>query len=238
MKTFDELTDEEVLALTSEEVQRYIDRESAEAGIPLLVPPGPKPDASALQPDLLLFSVGGLYFSNRQDALRVLDTLAVCPSRHDLSYVSGPSYQQKGTPSDNDLSIAEIRVLSEQTANNRAAAIAESERAKKQWEIRNSAYQSAQIKRRQIAEEITERRARLQDREIERIQVREQHARYLDLADGNRRTAARFLLAALPKAKMLCPELFEFRADEPADVPLSSKRYYQPAEEVAAGDEL
>ncbi len=230
MKNFDDLTDEEVLALSDDDVQRYIDRECAEAGIPLLDHPGPKPDDSPLAGDLKTFEVSGVFFTDKMEAMEICDAINKCASRVSIGYVSGPSYQKKAAPADANVAITETMVLSEAAANNRAAAIAAAERRKKDYEARLVAFNNAGYSRNRIADEITGRVEAVAGKERLKADVRRQHEKYLELAEGNRRTAARFLLAAIKNARELCPELFTFTNNDPADYPLSSKRHYVPDE--------
>lgn len=236
-KNFDDLTEEELLALAPDDVQRYIDRESAEAGIPLVEDPGPEPDKAEIAGDLKIFSVGGLTFTDRFDALAAMDKIAVLKSRVDLGYISGPSYKQMAVRP-GELEIREGLVFQEQTADARAAVIADHEQRKAAWDKRRRAYESARSRRLTIQNEITQRVREARQKQWQRDDVRRTFAKYLDLAEGNRRTAGRLVLAAHHDAKELCPDLFTFTTNDPDDFPLSGKRHYINADEEAGTIEV
>jgi len=230
-KNFDDLTEEELLALAPEDVQRYIDREAAEAGIPLVEDPGPEPDKAEIAGDLKIFSVGGLTFTDRFDALAAMDKIAVLKSRVDLGYISGPSYKQMAVRP-GELEVREAMVFQEQTADARAAVIADHERRKSAWDKKRRTYENARLRRTTIQSEITQRVVEAQEKQWQRDDVRRQFAKYLDLAEGNRRTAGRLVRALYPNAQELCPELYTFSNNDPEDFPLSAKRHYVNSDET------
>lgn len=230
-KNFDDLTEEELLALAPEDVQRYIDREAAEAGIPLVEDPGPEPDKAEIAGDLKIYTVAGVSFTDRGEAFRAMDAINALKSRVDLGYISGPSYKQMAVRP-GALEVREAMVFQEQTADARAAVIADHERRKGAWDKKRRTYENARVRRSNIQSEITQRVVEAQEKQWQRDDVRRQFAKYLDLAEGNRRTAGRLLLALYSNARELCPDLFTFGTNDPEDFPLSAKRHYVNSDET------
>jgi len=77
MKRFIDLTDQELIALTEESIQYYIDLACAEQGVPLRPQP-PEPLSPAPEvPNVIMYGFGSLWFETQQAALDVLNTMAM-----------------------------------------------------------------------------------------------------------------------------------------------------------------
>jgi hypothetical protein len=88
MKTIDELTKEEVNALTDEQVQRFIDIACMEAGA-LLLPPMPvQPDIHRPETDQWVYEVGGFNITTLEGAMVIVEALTKVRIVY-LGWVSG-----------------------------------------------------------------------------------------------------------------------------------------------------
>ena len=206
-RRFDDLNDAEVLALDHDGVGRWIDIECACEGVPLLPPEPTEPAAPLMTPDVTVFNVGNLYFANADEATRIAE-LAMSFPRHELNYVSGPRYEKRVGPA-SDVLVSPQRAYS---VKHWEEVKDEAERyttAKATYDHLKTDFDKAVKLRERIAESVREHVERVQDAERERQQMRLNLARYLDLADGDREIAVKFLKAAYPDAATVLPELAE-----------------------------
>jgi ElaB/YqjD/DUF883 family membrane-anchored ribosome-binding protein len=201
MKNFDDLTNEELTNLSSDEVNYYIDVECAEQGIKLLPPGGPptKPDKGTTADDLELWQVADNYFRDREDAERVSAAIAASKSRVTLDYISGPSYRKKAVPAtDSVSSINMIRVLSQERAAELSALIDEQERVLGEYNKRSTEYEKIVRERRNVVNSIRERIEKAAQKVRRKEELSRIAARYVELANGDKFMAARFLRRAEP----------------------------------------
>lgn len=206
MKTFDELTDAEVLALTDAEIERYIDLECARAGVPLLPPePGPEPEKPQADKDVTLYEVGGHSFREQEQALRVA---AAINSEHpvETKYASGPGYQRiVGGPAD-EATVTTSSYFSRERWDAVGAELIAYEEAKQQWERERDEYRKAVSRRNSTVEWVVDRISTVREGERQRERYANLYLRYLGLADGDEVVARKFLLDAEPEAAKYLPE--------------------------------
>jgi hypothetical protein len=201
MKSFHDLTDAEVLALTPAEVERYIDVECAQQGVPLLPPEpiepeyDPEPEA-----DVIVFSISGVSYSfTDRDAAVAIAAAVSGANRVDTAGTPArispvPSYYEDAGE------LKEKRVLSE-AAYVTARAVIEGNQAKKDcYEEAVKEFKNARTRRAEVAEEVYERRREVTDKAARKTFLDTQYARYLDLAGGDSAVATRFLIDAYPDA--------------------------------------
>lgn len=209
VKRFEDLTDEEILALTEDEIRLHIDYECAVAGAPLLPPePGPAPEKPKAEPDVEVFTVGDINFKTIEEANEVA-RLANGLDRYALAYVSGPGYEKKVTPDRDDVTIETSRHYSPERYEEVRDDLDAYQEAKREHFWRQTAYRDAERERQQVRDWIRERVSDVRQTEAERQDMRARFERYLDIADGDRATARRFLSEAHPEARELLPHLWE-----------------------------
>lgn len=207
MRSFEDLSDAEVLALSDEQVNRYVDLACAEAGVPLMPPLPVEPMPITLTPDVSIYIVGDFCFYNSDDAFRVAE-LVNSLRRCTLQYVSGPRYERVVRPAEGELIVTPSKNFSVENwdrVKNDANRYTEQ---KKAYDLELAEYNKTSKARTDIAESIHERRGRVLADERRRQTLRAHFERYLTLADGNREIAARFLQAAHSDAPVLLPDLF------------------------------
>jgi hypothetical protein len=203
---FDDLTDDEVLLLTSTEIQEWIDLECAEAGVPLLPERPVEPMDVRVTPDVTVFGLAGMHFENQDDAnaaLAFLDGL----KRVEVGYVHGPRFEQTFKGPAGPLSITPLRVFT-LPAWNQIAAVANAAAVKKtEYNAAFAEYDKIERARKATIDGIQNRFTEIHRRERAREAMRGHFSRYMTLAKGNRVTAIRFLKDAYPSAGELLPEL-------------------------------
>lgn len=220
MKAFDELTDAEVLALNEEQVQFYIDRECAEAGIPLVPPDAPTPpEKQAPAPDVTAYKVTdtGILLTDMQEAERLRDLLNSLKTRGKDGY-SWPSYRSYFKPHDTTelAAIEPVRIHSEARAAQVKHELDAHAAASEEYKKASAEYDKNINRREEVAKSIYARRREVSRADRRRQELLREFDRYLPLADGNRTVAARFLGRAHGDASELLPDLFVGLDVEPA----------------------
>lgn len=208
MKTFDELTDEEVLALTDEQVERYIDLACAEEGVPLFVaaPEPPAPSAAAVG-DVTLYKVADVLFVNRDDAETVAGLISSAP-RMDSHFVGTDYSMRVVRPFDREEEVGTVKFFSDARWAAVRDQVQKDKAAKEEFDKQSKAHQAAVRARREAAEPIRERIERVWEEHRERERIGRVFDQYLKLADGDRAVALRFLQKVEQRSAETRPDLF------------------------------
>lgn len=207
MKSFDELSNPEILALNEVEIETYIDLACAEAGVPFVPPVPTEPIQPKAEPDLSLFkiSVSGTYgcllVKDGEVASQILDALART-AVYELEYtghvVDVNAVKQIAPGSYNYPKIETIQALSSANYTSCKQALEVHTAAKKKYDDEKKEYDRAVSLRADIASEIREKQyTAIADRDL-RNRLRGDFQRYLELADGNAEIAERFFKKAYP----------------------------------------
>jgi hypothetical protein len=220
---FEQLTDEEVLLLTAQQIEEWIDIECANAGVPLLPERPVEPfENTKITPNETAYECGGQHYATMEDAQEA-SLFLDGRRRVEVGYVPGPRYERmlKGLAS--AATITPVRCFTpEHWASVALAANAFAEK-KAAYDEAFREYHDAEVKRKPIIERIRERVSALAVKEQRRERMRGHFYRYLTLAKGNRVTAVRFLKDAYPNASELLPEI-----DEPvigSDAAIQPRQY-------------
>lgn len=215
MKSFDSLTEQELVALDEDAIQRYIDYACAENGVPLPSLP-PAPATVDYTPDVTVYSVGHwLHFRSAEQAARVLDAIGEAnPFEMDyLNVPTGVTSHALTARRSSSLVVTPIQAFSTERAAALKEALAGAKRAEDIYQKARKAYDSAVSERESYADDIRGKVADAWERHNDREARRRDYERYLSLADGDTRIAARFLANAHHDARTLLPELFDFPRD-------------------------
>lgn len=199
MKDFTDLTDAELVAL--------------DPALPAL------PDTAPRKPDMVSYVLGGWEFSDRADALRVLEVLHTCTS-YGVTGLVGRDYNSgwKWIPKDvTEITISERPCFREETAARFGVEMDRRAQEKTAYDKAKAEYDSIDRSRTIIRDEMTTRLLSVLAVEARRGRLRAEFQRYLELAEGRRRVAARFLASAHKDAPTLVPELFQFTVADPPD---------------------
>ena len=228
MKPFEKLTDAEVNALDSETIERYIDLECAEQGVPF-VPPVPVRPAKVneSQPDTTLHLVGGIAFGLLEDAERIAGEIAKC-DRWETKYENyAGQYRSLYKPTFEPVIVTTQRVVTAAAVLSLGVSEAKATEAREAFQRASEEFNDISGRRAAIAVEIHQRVGVARTNEMTRANYQRAHTKYLDLAGGRRDVAARFFENAYPDARTILPEAFEdLFATMPA-VPVPTTREYE-----------
>lgn len=198
MQRLNELTERELVALTQEELDRFVDYECALAGVPLLPKaPGPKPVSQLPPADLKVYEVGGMLTLDSDHAARILEAMTSAPMFRET--YKGSDYNTKYAKSisqDDEYYMPSVKprmIYSEGLYDTLASRIAEHKSQHNAWSKVNDEYSKA-LKAREATRDacyelVNDAKARVQYKEA----LREHFAKYLSLAEGNRGIALNFL---------------------------------------------
>lgn len=218
MQRFDDLSDEEVLALTPEQIERWVDIECAIAGAPLEPEhPGTKPEESTAAPDRKTYVVEGMHFDTMEDAEAVANAINSVPC-FTLNYAEGGGYRNQVVDRAEPVSVSTAVNWSVDGWNKSRGEVASANKAISEWDRAKQAYDKAMKARRAEVAWIYERIERLGELEQDRQSALRDFNRYLDLANGDDATARRFFQAARPDDMKHLPDAApEAATEEHAD---------------------
>jgi hypothetical protein len=207
MKTVNDLTESELVALSDEELERYIDIECAERGVPML-PPEPIPPSEPFIPyDVIAYTVAHFDFQNREDAEAVAAIINGKPrARYESTY---PHYEQRfvGWSVQERAHVEEKPILS--TAQQMATKAEREKHAadKKAYDEQYTEYRKILGDRSDVGDEVRERRWTALRSHRDRDENRARFAHYMTMADGNRSIAYRFFEKSYGHELVKYPEL-------------------------------
>lgn len=206
-KPFENLTDNEILALTEEDIAHYVDLACAEAGVPLLPPdPGPSPDLPpAPAPDLVMWQVSSETFEDREHAQAFADAGNKGQRlRLDLDY--NTYCRMASGELATTLEVSRIEVYGTRTWDAAKLAVVARNNAKQAHAEARANFARAAVERRDVAATVTGRVAQAQADQRNRDWCGAELRRYVELANGDEAVARRFLLRARPDVeKYLSP---------------------------------
>jgi len=224
MKTVNDLTDSELVALTETELENLIDIACAEKGIALLPPEPVPPQEPTIPYDIVAYVVAYHEFEHREDAEAVAAIINGKPrAKYESSY---PRYENHfvGWSIQDRVHVEEKSILSlpQQLATK---AVREKYKTDKQaYDKQYEEYRKILGEREEVGYEVRQRHWNAQKRQHERERHRANFAHYLKMAGGDQSIAFRFFDSAYHSALIDFPEL---RAE--FDPPR-----YEPAVEAAA----
>jgi hypothetical protein len=221
MREFQDYTDEEVLALTDDDVKGILDLQCAIEGVKLLELPEYVEEKDVPR-DKAVWEIAGIYFERKEDAenvLAILNDVPLLNIDYDFSY---EHKYAKSMLNDRCPMMSEVRVFSEGQYHKLKEELKIVKAKKEVYSKLKKEYDEARRQREEIAEPIWERIHNLR-REQRRLQdMREEFARYLDLADQSETIAMNFLRRAhnIPNelAEELVPGYFGTEGADPKTV--------------------
>lgn len=218
MRAFDTLTEQELVALSEEDIQRYIDYACAENGVPLLPALIPEPPSNPVpETDEIAYAVGRSYSTDivclkSSDAQELADFLNRIQTV-ELQYVPGPTTDRVIDVRRGPYVVTPTPCYSAALGATIRPALADAERAKKVYDAAKKDYDRAVAEREGTASEIRDKVSDAWEVHNRRESRRRDFARYLQLADGKQDIAARFLLNAHHDSRELLPELYPVEAE-------------------------
>jgi hypothetical protein len=237
MKAFEELTDDELTALSEATIQRYIDLFCAEEGIPLLPEQAPTaPNKRAIEPDQIGYLMS-IWFVHERDAITIANKAAELP-RVTKEYKSVPgkgyhsTYRFEPIASGSAVTVMPDKAYSLDQFAKCGEQIAEFESEKQQYADARAEYDKAVEQRQRASLKFRERIRAASSTINQRRRYQATFDRYLDLAEQNRRTACRFMVNTHPDAPDIIPDAF--RPDEQGPIVIVGKRAYESEAESEA----
>jgi len=198
MKTFEELTNHEISELTDEQIKHYCDLACAEFGAPLMPPRPGKPEPVEIEGESHLVEIGNWYFSP-DDGAKVMSVLASV-TIHKRENWDKPYYCKIVTASDYDYpKMAGVAMLTAEQYDRHREELVKYREAVTQYESDRKAFDEAVKKRGEATDWIYKKLREARDDVSYRTTRIADFNEYFKLADGNRKTAIRFLLKAYPR---------------------------------------
>lgn len=199
MKRYTELTDEELLALTSEQIEELIDVECMLEGVAFLPEEPVPPESISVGPDLTVYIVGGEKFKCKPDAQRVADLMNSL-LRFESYYLSGrydydgPQGVKPATEPTDTISIREERYWSPELYSKYKTVLAAHKEAVKRYDKARKEYDGIAAERASITAKVNEAISAAFEKKANREEVERLFARYLSLSGGDRKQALSFYL--------------------------------------------
>lgn len=208
MKRLDEFTDEELLGLTTAQIEAIIDRECAEEGVLL---PGDRPvqpvTPPGLQPDVPIYMVPEARFTNPEDATKLVAFIKALESRTGWRYNFGAGYSKIAEPAPEDIAIGQESLFSAEQWAQRGTAVEVHSRATEAFKKDLKRWEDGTADRKRAADAVYRRVEQASADRRRRERMEQLWKRYVELADGDTRLAWKFLIAANPDAADVIPEL-------------------------------
>lgn len=223
MKRIFDLSKAELVALTTEEVNRYIDVECAIESIPLLPAKPVEPSIVKPSPDTTIYTIGDFNFLDVSQAQAVVDLIQTLDP-YATEYVGTSTFGYALTIKEKDkshLAIGSSSVYAQDYWNEVKDQVAAHAKSKKEYDDAQSEYKSIEKERKEIEDRVWER---VNDAQAEASRIKslkEKFERYIDLADGDKHMAWKFLTNADPGALVRADEIFP-EHDEPKDANASA----------------
>jgi len=201
VKNFDDLSTEEMAALTPEQVSHYIDVECLEQGIPLADIEEDKPVVEYPAKTEVFFRVGGMVFKHEADAMTVA-SFETMNDRYESDIGYGSEVRWYEPHDDGDYGRPKIEAVKAPT---RAAVLAGGAKLRAQlaaleaWKKREKTSDDNAKKRSAVASEVWSvvNKASATLSMWERLATT--FVKYLDVAGGDREIALRFMRTAHPQ---------------------------------------
>jgi hypothetical protein len=198
MKRFIDLTDQELVALTEESVQYYIDLACAEQGVPLRPqPPGllsPAPEV----PTAVMYGFGSLWFETQQAALDVLDTVAKYQLYADHGYDLSSRFEPIDPGTYSYPTISTRTQPLQEDYERYAADIQQYSVLKEAWKNATQEYTRAKDTYDKAAYPILSKISNAKQRQQELVNMCNIFEKYLTLANDDKSVAWNFFINAYP----------------------------------------
>lgn len=209
MTKITDMTRDEIVALSEQDLQRMMDYECAENGIALLPLPV-KPVTENFDPDQKYYEIGDMCFVTLSDAERVMEALSGVQVFKD-DYDSSVGYEHKFlAPETGRNEIVPRTCFSAELFDRIRVQLARQKELTEQYEKDIKLYQKAQHAREDTCAYILEAYNKANEEARYEQMIRGKFEQYLTLADGNRILAMHFLrkVETVPQelAEELAPE--------------------------------
>lgn len=197
MKRINELSRDELVALTGEQIERYVDIECAEEGVALLPPAPVEPEKNAPEPDIECWTVPTVTFRDRAHALEVIELInqlsRVIPDPIGGWRYGYDSYYTPVDPGeDRQIEPKLERMWSPAHFDAARVVVDAAKRERDAYTKAKDEYRKAVDARAEISKRVREVVNSAHSEVWEEDNVRREFARYVEIADGDKDTALRF----------------------------------------------
>jgi len=196
MRRYMDLTEQEVLDLTGEEINHYIDIECAVEGKPLLPPLPEPPGKPPAGPDEIWYVIQGLsgsiLFPSSKALSCVIEAIMECGAQHKV-YLPNGDYSAFRVEPLSHLVIEPIPVFSEEAWAERAKDSASYQERQKLYERLKANYDEVVEAREPIVNNVVDYFNTIIAHHAKKNEIRETFKRYLELADNDAEIAMNFM---------------------------------------------
>jgi hypothetical protein len=205
MQRIFELTKAHLMALSNEQIDRFIDVECLLDGVPLVPSDRPvAPEVVKPEPDTEFWTVGSFHFADERQAMVILNELR-------RSTLIGKSYRNGGggescyviepLSSYSAPSVTAERAFSQERWDEVSKQVEEYGRAMAVYKERKSEYDSACKKREEASSRVWNYVDSIRTLAMKRCRLKDEFARYVVLASGEKEMAWNFFAVAYPEAR-------------------------------------
>lgn len=202
MTRISEMNDEQLLALTDDEISKLIDYECALQGVPFLPPhPGTMPVKPDTGKKITCYSINNVIVMDMKQAVKILEAINACElftttyqgSDYNNQYLERLTCESYSYPK-----IETKEYIGAEQWDKVKADMTIYTKNKKQWDEINKAYTDALKERANITEEAYGYISDARNKRDAQDSLRSEFSRYLELAEDNPTVAMNFLVKARP----------------------------------------
>ena len=194
MAWINELTDQEIMKLTDDDVIAMVRRKCAEEGVKILQQPE-EPTPFQIQPELTFFVVAGHYFENAADAEATVLTL-VKSYEEAYDYAVGYSHKYPKKIESRSIEIETKRLFSKKQLDTFKDELTAHKEAESRYSELQSEWKEAQGHRNEFADEIWDKVREVRAKYDKLNNMRQQYADYVKIANGDEQLAWQFFVKA------------------------------------------
>jgi hypothetical protein len=210
VKRYTELTEDELAALTNEQVESYVDLECAMEKIPFLPVLPEAPVKPNMNPGIPMYKVFSVVLKTQEDANRIFDVVNSCSVYKIEGYGNQPKVATQIAVGDYDYPKIEIVHITDPNSINEFNKVMSSYNIDKDaYEKMYEEYSEIKKERNKVSDKVSDAVTSARASVKKKSTYRETYNKYLGLASGIPDIAIQFMLDAYPDIQMKYPELIE-----------------------------
>lgn len=194
MQWINELTDQEIMSLSDEQVIAMVKRKCAEEGVKILENPE-EPIAIQIQPELMLYQVGSYFFENSADAdAAVLVLVKAFEQQYD--YSTGYHYKFPKRIDGSGLSVEPTKMFSKKQIDSYRDELVAYKEAQERHSELSKEYKESLSHREQFVDEIWSKVREVRAKYDKLNSMRSQYREYIVIGNGDEQLAWQFFVKA------------------------------------------
>lgn len=198
MKRYCDYTNEELLALSDEEVERLIDIEALVENVPLLPKEPEKPDDPKIEPDVIAYEIRSFIVGTKEDADAIVEMINSM-NLFDTFYHGG-GYSWSGPeglkPREDPIQAVAQKYWSNGHYQAHCLELKRRKEAKTIYDNAKKEFDEISRSRQTVVDRVWNAVSEAKEDKANRETIKQQFRRYVDLADGNEDMALTFYLNA------------------------------------------